>query len=105
MLFYIFTNLADANLFFLIAFVLFIIAALVALYYGGFFVGKTQKVPFLEPVRNDIANNNIRKYRNHLSVLEKTRGVFYRKCDIENSSVSLLLFWNFKWSFSNWKFT
>jgi hypothetical protein len=76
-------NLATARITIVILLVMLIVAALLALYFAGFFAKAGFRSFSLEPIDNDITKHNIRLYRNRISILKDTGGIFYTKQDVE----------------------
>jgi hypothetical protein len=76
-------TLATARITIVALSILFVAAVLLVLYFGGFFSKPGLVVLFKKPVPNNTSEKNIKLYRNRISLLKDTGGVFYTKEEIE----------------------
>jgi hypothetical protein len=72
-------TLATARITIVALSILFVAAVLLVLYFGGFFSKPGLVVLFKKPVPNNTSEKNIKLYRNRISLLKDTGGVFYTK--------------------------
>jgi hypothetical protein len=76
-------NMTQARITIVILLILLIMATLLALYFAGVFTKAAKRSFSPDPVENKKTRHNMRLYRNRISILKDTRGVFYTKEGID----------------------